>query len=572
MKIIKLMKGLVRYLIFMVIFSVIQVVCELYLPNIMSDVVDKGIATGNTSFIIKEGFYMFLITIAALVANIIVVYCTSKFSNNYGFHIRDALYKKITSFSKREINHFGASTLITRSTNNVSNITSTFSFGLRIVIFAPIMGIGAAVMGYSKAAKLAPTVIIAVLILMLGIGLIFGIVLPKFNRLQQLLDKLNSSTREVLSGLRVIKSFNKEKYFSNRFDKVNSENRDLNIFLNKILYLVQPLMMLTIDVSTVVIVYLSTKYLGTPDLELGSMMAFIQYMSTILISFLMILVIILNIPRVMVSFRRINEILNVEPSIQNTGSIKLKTLESIEFNHVYFRYDGAKRDMLKDLCFKIRKGETIGIIGSSGSGKTTIVNLLLRHIDPTDGEILINGIDIKEYDIESLRSMFAYTPQKSLLFRGTIKENLSFNKKYKYNQLDQAMEFASIKDFINKNEEGYDYNIEQAAVNLSGGQKQRMAIARALLSGGECLLFDDSLSAVDYITDRKIREAIQENYSDKMVILITQRVGTIKDSNQIIVINDGTVESIGDYKTLEKESRVFKEFIDSQTRGLINEK
>ena len=434
------------------------------------------------------------------------------------------------------------------------------------------MGIGAAVMGYSKAAKLAPTVIIAVLILMLGIGLIFGIVLPKFNRLQQLLDKLNSSTREVLSGLRVIKSFNKERYFSNRFDKVNSENRDLNIFLNKILYLVQPLMMLTIDVSTVVIVYVSTKYLGTPDLELGSMMAFIQYMSTILISFLMILVIILNIPRVMISFRRINEILNVEPSIQNTGSIKLKTLESIEFNHVYFRYDGAKRDMLKDLCFKIRKGETIGIIGSSGSGKTTIVNLLLRHIDPTDGEILINGIDIKEYDIESLRSMFAYTPQKSLLFRGTIKENLSFNKKYKYDQLDQAMEFASIKDFINKNEEGYDYNIEQAAVNLSGGQKQRMAIARALLSGGECLLFDDSLSAVDYITDRKIREAIQENYSDKMVILITQRVGTIKDSNQIIVINDGTVESIGDYKTLEKESRVFKEFIDSQTRGLINEK
>ena len=572
MKIIKLMKGLVRYLIFMVIFSVIQVVCELYLPNIMSDVVDKGISTGNTSFIVKEGFYMFLITIVALVANIIVVYCTSKFSNNYGFHIRDALYKKINSFSKREIDHFGASTLITRSTNNVSNITSTFSFGLRIVIFAPIMGIGAAVMGYSKAAKLAPTVIIAVLILMLGIGLIFGIVLPKFNRLQQLLDKLNSSTREVLSGLRVIKSFNKERYFSNRFDKVNSENRDLNIFLNKILYLVQPLMMLTIDVSTVVIVYVSTKYLGTPDLELGSMMAFIQYMSTILISFLMILVIILNIPRVMISFRRINEILNVEPSIQNTGSIKLKTLESIEFNHVYFRYDGAKRDMLKDLCFKIRKGETIGIIGSSGSGKTTIVNLLLRHIDPTDGEILINGIDIKEYDIESLRSMFAYTPQKSLLFRGTIKENLSFNKKYKYDQLDQAMEFASIKDFINKNEEGYDYNIEQAAVNLSGGQKQRMAIARALLSGGECLLFDDSLSAVDYITDRKIREAIQANYSDKMVILITQRVGTIKDSNQIIVINDGTVESIGDYKTLEKESRVFKEFIDSQTRGLINEK
>ena len=296
------------------------------------------------------------------------------------------------------------------------------------------------------------------------------------------------------------------------------------------------------------------------------MMAFIQYMSTVLLSFMMLLVIILNIPRVIVSFKRINEVLSVEPSISNTGKIKLSSLESIEFKNVYFRYDKAQEDMLKNISFRIEKGENIGIIGSSGSGKTTIVNLLLRHIDPTAGNILINGIDIKEYDIESLRNIFAYTPQKTLLFKGSIRENLTFDKNFANNVLDNALDEAAIKDFIDNNTEGYEFKIEQSAVNLSGGQKQRMSIARALLSGGECLLFDDSFSAVDYITDKKIRNSINKNYSDKMVILVTQRVGTIKDADKIIVIDEGKVESIGNYDTLEKTSKVFKEFIDSQKR------
>ena len=223
-------------------------------------------------------------------------------------------------------------------------------------------------------------------------------------------------------------------------------------------------------------------------------------------------------------------------------------------------------DMLKDLCFRINKGEKVGIIGSSASGKTTIVNLLLRHIDATSGDILINGIDIKEYDIESLRNIFSYTPQKTLLFKGSIKENLSFGNKYNNSDLDSAMSRAAIKDFIDNNEEGYEYKVEQSAVNLSGGQKQRVSIARALLNGGECLLFDDSFSAVDYITDKRIRDSINKNYSDKMVILITQRVNTIKNSDKIIVINEGKIDGIGTYKELSKSSKVFKEFIDSQKR------
>ena len=566
MKVLKIIGDLKKYIFIMIVFSITQVFCELYLPNIMSNIVDIGIANADKAFIIKEAIIMFTTTIVCLISHILVIYSTAKFSNNYGYKIRKALYSKITSFSKKEIDEFGASTLITRSTNNVSNITSTFSFGLRLIIFAPIMGIGAAIMGYKTAPSLAPIVLVAVCILVIGLSTIFVLVFPKFEVLQKLLDKLNASTREILSGLRVIKAFNKQEFFKKRFDKVNTENKNLNIFLNKVLYLVEPMMSLIINIATIVIVYVSCDYLSLGTLEIGSMMAFIQYMSTVLLSFMMLLVIILNIPRVIVSFKRINEVLSVAPSISNTGKIKLSNLESIEFKNVYFRYDKAQEDMLKNISFRIEKGENIGIIGSSGSGKTTIVNLLLRHIDPTSGNILINGIDIKEYDIESLRNIFAYTPQKTLLFKGSIRENLTFDKNFANNVLDNALDEAAIKDFIDNNTEGYEFKIEQSAVNLSGGQKQRMSIARALLSGGECLLFDDSFSAVDYITDKKIRNSINNNYSDKMVILVTQRVGTIKDADKIIVIDEGKVESIGNYDTLEKTSKVFKEFVDSQKR------
>ena len=567
MKILKLADGLFKYILIMIVFSIVQVFCELYLPNIMSDIVDIGITTSDKAYITKEIIIMFLVSIVGVVSSILVVYSTSKFSNEYGFNIRSALYKKINSFSKKEIDQFGASTLITRSTNNVSNITSTFSFGLRLLLFAPIMGIGAALMAYYKAPVLAPIVLYSVIILLIGLIIIFSSVFKKFEVLQKLLDKLNKSSRELLSGIRVIKAFNKKDYFIKKFDQVNSENRDLNIFLNKILYLIQPMMFLIINIATICIVYVSINYIGNNTIEIGSMMAFIQYMATILMSFLILLVIILNIPRVVVSIKRINEILDLEPSVVDNGHIKLQNLESIEFKNVFFRYENAEYDMLKDISFRIEKGEKIGIIGSSGSGKTTIVNLLLRHIDVSSGSILINGIDIKEYTQESLRNIFSYTPQKTLLFKGSIKENLEFDNDYNIDELNNVTEIADIKEFIESDDKGYSYELDESAVNLSGGQKQRMSIARALLSGGECLLFDDSFSSVDYITDRKIRASISKNYKDKMVILVTQRIGTIKDCDKIIVIDEGKIESIGNYKELSKSSEVFKEFASSQQRG-----
>ena len=569
MKIIKLMNGLKKFIVIMLLFSIVQVFCELYLPDIMSDIVDIGIKNDDTTYIVYKAILMLGVSIICLGSNVLVVFSTSKFANQYGYKIRHALYSKINTFSKKEIDSFGASTLITRSTNNVSNITSTFSFGLRLILFAPIMGLGAAIMGYKAAPNLAHIVVIAVLVLMFFLILIFSLVFSKFELIQKLLDKLNASTREILSGLRVIKAFNKQDYFNKRFAKVNKDNMELNIFLNKILYLIQPVMILTINIATIVIVWVSTKYLELGTLEIGSMMAFIQYMATVLISFLMLLVIILNIPRVLVSFRRINEVLDAEVSIENTGSIKLTKLESIEFKNVYFKYDGAEDYMLKNINFRIEHGQNIGIIGSSGSGKTTIINLLLRHLDVTEGEILINGINIQEYDITSLRNIFAYTPQKTLLFKGSVRENLIFDSKVSNNVLDTVLREADVKEFIDKTKEGYEYKVEQSATNLSGGQKQRISIARALLSGGECLLFDDSFSAVDYITDKKIRDYLKKDYADKMILLVTQRVGTIRESDNIIVLEEGKIESIGNYEYLEKNSPVFKEFIKSQQREVL---
>jgi len=569
MKLIKLMKGLYKYIIIMFVCSIVQVYTELKLPNIMSDIVDVGIANSNTEFIKDKAILMVIVTILSLLANVFVVYSTSKFANKYGYNIRKSLYSKINTFSKKEIDNFGASTLITRSTNNVSNITSTFSFGLRLMLFAPVMGVGASIMGYKTAPELAPIVLIAMGVLFVFLLCIFGTVFPKFERVQQLLDSLNAKTREILSGLRVIKAFNKQNYFKDRFNKVNEDNRKLNVFLNKILYLVQPSMILTINVATIVIVYVSQGYLSNGNFAIGSMMAFIQYMSTVLMSFLMLIVIILNIPRVIVSFKRIMEIFNTESSVKSDGKLIITELQSLEFKNVYFKYPKANEYMLKNISFRIEKGENVGIIGSSGSGKTTIINLLLRHIEPTKGVILINGIDIKEYDLSSLRDAYSYTPQKALLFKGTIEENLVFERDYTNNELNDVLKIASIDDFVYSNDEGYEYKIEQSATNLSGGQKQRMSIARALLKNGEILLFDDSFSAVDYITDKKIRTNLKKKYDDKIVIIVTQRVGTIKDSDKIIVIEEGKIESIGKYDELKKNSPIFKEFILSQRKEAL---
>ena len=568
MKIIKLMKGLYKYIILMIIASITQVYCELKLPNTMSDIVNNAINSLDKTYVYNDCLIMIGITLLCLIANTIVIYSSSKFSNKYGYNIRKALFSKINSLNKKEISSYGASTLITRSTNNVSNITSTFSFGLKLMLFAPITAIGASIMAFKVAKDLSPVIIVSASILVISILIIFGLVFKKFELSQKLFDDINSKSREIISGLRIIKSFNKTKFFKKRFDKTNKDNMNLNIYLNKVLYLVQPIVSLTVNIGVVIIVYLSSNLLQKGTLEIGSMMAFIQYEGSILMSFVMLLMIIINIPRVVISFKRINEILNTETKSVSKNNIEIKNLESIEFSHVYYKYEKAKDYVLKDINFKIEENEKVGIIGSSGSGKTTIINLLLRHLELEEGNIYINGIDIKEYSISSLRKLFSYAPGKALLFKGTIRENLIFDNKISDKEIMKALEIAKIDDFVLSNKEKLDFKIEQGGVNLSGGQKQRLIIARAILNNGKMFIFDDSFSAVDYITDKKIRNEIKENYKNVMQLYISQRVSTIEDASNIIVLDEGKIENSGTYKELKTKSKVFKEFIKSQRKEI----
>ena len=568
MKIIKLMKGLYKYIILMIIASITQVYCELKLPNTMSDIVNNAINSLDKTYVYNNCLIMIGITLLCLIANTIVIYSSSKFSNKYGYNIRKALFSKINSLNKKEISSYGASTLITRSTNNVSNITSTFSFGLKLMLFAPITAIGASIMAFKVAKDLSPVIIVSASILVISILIIFSLVFKKFELSQKLFDDINSKSREIISGLRIIKSFNKTKFFKKRFDKTNKDNMDLNIYLNKVLYLVQPIVSLTVNIGVVIIVYLSSNLLQKGTLEIGSMMAFIQYEGSILMSFVMLLMIIINIPRVVISFKRINEILNTETKSVSKNNIEIKNLESIEFSHVYYKYEKAKDYVLKDINFKIEENEKVGIIGSSGSGKTTIINLLLRHLELEEGNIYINGIDIKEYSISSLRKLFSYAPGKALLFKGTIRENLIFDNNISDKEIMKALEIAKIDDFVLSNKEKLDFKIEQGGVNLSGGQKQRLIIARAILNNGKMFIFDDSFSAVDYITDKKIRNEIKENYKNVMQLYISQRVSTIEDASNIIVLDEGKIENSGTYKELKTKSKVFKEFIKSQRKEI----
>ena len=568
MKIIKLMKGLYKYIILMIIASITQVYCELKLPNTMSDIVNNAINSLDKTYVYNNCLIMIGITLLCLIANTIVIYSSSKFSNKYGYNIRKALFSKINSLNKKEISSYGASTLITRSTNNVSNITSTFSFGLKLMLFAPITAVGASIMAFKVAKDLSPVIIVSASILVISILIIFSLVFKKFELSQKLFDDINSKSREIISGLRIIKSFNKTKFFKKRFDKTNKDNMNLNIYLNKVLYLVQPIVSLTVNIGVVIIVYLSSNLLQKGTLEIGSMMAFIQYEGSILMSFVMLLMIIINIPRVVISFKRINEILNTETKSVSKNNIEIKNLESIEFSHVYYKYEKAKDYVLKDINFKIEENEKVGIIGSSGSGKTTIINLLLRHLELEEGNIYINGIDIKEYSISSLRKLFSYAPGKALLFKGTIRENLIFDNKISDKEIMKALEIAKIDDFVLSNKEKLDFKIEQGGVNLSGGQKQRLIIARAILNNGKMFIFDDSFSAVDYITDKKIRNEIKENYKNVMQLYISQRVSTIEDANNIIVLDEGKIENSGTYKELKTKSKVFKEFIKSQRKEI----
>ncbi|MEG1010163.1 MAG: ABC transporter ATP-binding protein, partial [Clostridia bacterium] len=515
MSIKKIIKSLSKYIIIIFIFTVFQVACELLLPDIMASIVDKGIINQDKTFIIMSSLKMLGFAVLSIILTVITMYNNSKFSALFAFRTRKSLYEHINTLSKKDIEGIGVSSLITRCNNDVANITNVFSMLLHFSIFAIVMGIGGAYMAYKTEPSLLYIVVISITVLVVLLSIMFLLVMKKMDKALKLIDKLNNKTREILNGIRVIKAFNKRDYFSKRFEKVNNDNYLINKTINKIMFLMEPITLTVVNLGSVAIIYFSIDLINKGIMNVGSMMAYIQYMAIILSSFLLIMIIIVNIPRTFVSIKRINEVLKTKSSIKDKGKEVLKEINTIEFKHVFFKYENSAEYTLRDINFKIDEKDNIGIIGSSGSGKSTICSLLLRSIEPTKGEILINGIEAKNYSLSSLRKSFSYIPQKSQLFKGTIKENLCFDNNYCIEQLDNACENACVKDLVYSKENTYDFLIEETSTNLSGGEKQRLSIARALLVNSSVLLFDDSFSALDYITDKKLRNNIKEKYENK---------------------------------------------------------
>ncbi len=519
--------------------------------------------------IYKNGIIMLLISLASVVAAICVCFCSSRVGASVARDLRKDVFKKVTMFSDYEFNKFSTASLITRTTNDITQIQMIVTMSLRMLWYAPVMGIGAIIMAVSKSVSMSWIIALAVSILILVVISISIIVLPRIKIIQSLVDKLNLVTREGLSGMFVIRAFDNQKFEEERFDKANVDLTKNNLMVNRITMSLFPIMMLLMNVTTLLVIWVGANKIADSSLMVGDMMAFMQYAMEAIMAFLMISFIFIILPRASVSADRINQVLATKIHIKDEDNAKDIQPNSItadvEFKNVCFKYDGAEENVLSNISLVAKKGETTAFIGSTGSGKTTLVNLLPRFYDITEGEINIGGINIKDIKIDSLRAMIGYVPQKGVLFSGDIASNLRFGDETATEQeLLTACDTAQAKEFIQTKPDGLNTEISQGGTNVSGGQRQRLAIARALVKKAPIYIFDDSFSALDFKTDAKLRKALAENTKDATVLLVAQRISTIMNAEKIVVLSDGEVVGIGKHKDLLKTCETYKEIAFSQ--------
>lgn len=555
--------GLVLLLVFL------QTMSELFLPTLMADIVDTGIAAGNTAYILRIGLYMLLFAAGGMLCSIAASYFSAKIAIGFGRDLRSRVFSHVENFSLQEFDRIGTASLITRTTNDITQLQQVLTMMLRMMVMAPLMMLGGLIMAISKDAELS--LIFVVVIPLLGFA-IFSIArkgMPLFKALQSKLDRLNMVMRENLTGLRVIRAFNRDTYESKRFDGASRDLADTAISVNKLMALMMPVMMLVLNFSIIAIIGFGSVRISYGDMQVGDLMAFIQYATQILFSFLMLSVIFVMVPRASASATRINEVLQMKPEIEDPEHPVTSALQerrgSVIFDNVTFRYPGAEQPALEQISFQAKSGEVTAIIGGTGSGKSTLVNLIPRFYDVESGQILVDGIDIRERDQASLRAKIGYVPQKALLFTGTIAENI----RYGYEQAtDEEMKHAAMiaqaSDFISEMKDGYDSVIAQGGSNVSGGQKQRLSIARALVRKPELYIFDDSFSALDFKTDSRLRAALKAETTDAAVLMIAQRVSTVMDADQILVLEDGKIVGRGTHRELLESSEVYREIVSSQ--------
>ncbi|ECQ0700683.1 ABC transporter ATP-binding protein [Listeria monocytogenes] len=565
----KLMKRLKPYWLSITAVLVLtfgQVIGQLYLPTLMSNIIDKGVVTGDTNYIWSTGMQMLLISFASVILSVIVVYLASRISMGFGKDLRDKIFTKVEDFSLQEFDKVGTSSLITRTTNDVVQIQNVLYMMMRLMVMAPIMLLGGIIMAVGRDAKLSLIFVVVLPLLLLLVVILGGKAMPMFKSLQKKMDKLNRVIREGLTGIRVVRSFNRNEDELEKFEEANADYATTAIKVNRLLSLMSPLMMLLMNLTSIAIVWIGSIFIGNGDMQVGDLMAFIQYAMQIMMSFMMLSAVFIMIPRAGASAERINEVLDMNAEILNPENPKTSTPPAkLSFENVTFRYEGAEKPVIEDITFEANAGETVAIIGSTGAGKSTLINMIPRFYDVESGVVKINGIDVREMNQSSLRQKIGLVPQKAVLFTGTIASNMRYGKEDATDEeIWAALRTAQAENFVSKLANGLGSRVEQGGNNFSGGQKQRLSIARSLIRKPEIYIFDDSFSALDFKTDAKLREALKAETTEAVTLIVAQRITSVVNSDQIIVMNEGKIAGIGTHEELKESNQIYQEIMRSQ--------
>ena len=571
LKSIKYLKPYFWQCLLIVLGVALQVYTALELPALSSDIMNKGVAESNMSFIFQTGLLMLGVTALGSFGSIVSSYFSAKVSSCVAMDIRKDVFAKVMSLSFADIEKFSTASLITRTTADIWTVQRTLIMSLTMMVRVPFMAIGAIIQAFRTAPNMTWIIAVSVAILFIQAAILISLAIPKFKVYQKILDKINSITRENLTGIKVIRALNKQKYEENKFERSNEKLKNTDIYISKVMAFQQPVVNLVFNLSAVLIIFIGVSNLHTDMSYLGRMIAFSQYSAQVLMSFLFLTFLFVMIPRGNVSSKRISEVLETKSQI--TFKVQMtetpSEVPSVEFKHVTFSYGKKSEAIIEDISFVAKAGQTTAFIGSTGSGKSTLINLVPRFFDATEGEVLINNLNIKEYTENALMDKIGYVPQRGYLFTGTVRSNILYGvENLKKSELDARMrhaaKIAQAEEFVTKLKDQYDAPISQGGTNVSGGQRQRLAIARALAKQPEILIFDDAFSALDMKTDKKLREDLKSEIQDTVVLIVAQRISTIKEAEQIIVLDQGKMVGKGTHLELLKKCKVYQEIAKSQ--------
>ena len=558
-KLIAPMKNKIGYIFAIFLLLLVQVYCDLTLPQYTADIVNIGIQNTDFNFIISVGEMMLLMVAISAFATVGVSYFSSRVSSGYAKDLRKLVYSKVLKFSNHELNKISRSSLITRSTNDINQLQGVLGMIFTTLLFAPMLGIGSIVKAFELGTDLSWIIAVTFVAVTILLVIVMVKVLPYFRITQEIIDKINKISREILIGIPVIKAFVRQDYERKKFNAANKELYDVNIYVFRIILIMLPLMTLIMNLMVVLILYFGAYDAISGSILTGDIIAFIQYATQIVTSFLMIGAFFIILPRILVSGRRVNEVLTTELTITDGELTEINENSTIEFKNVYYQYPGSEKETLKDINFSLTPGKTTAIIGGTGSGKSTILNLIPRLQDPTSGEILIDGKNIKSFKLKTLRDKISFTPQKAILFQGTVKTNMQTGKNDATDEeINNALKLAQV-DFV----EDLDEEVSQGGSNFSGGQNQRLSIARSIIGYHEFYLFDDCFSALDMNTERKIKDNLK-SLKESSVLIVSQRISTIMDADEILVIDNGEIVDRGTHKSLTESCEIYKEIVNTQ--------